>query len=80
MSHNQTGPTTQLSVLPSSPIPLLKKKIGRKFSTAHQMTTVKIWSVRTIDDRQERAIEIDDKGHVGWWFSDGDSVMVEIQS
>ncbi|KAE8538924.1 hypothetical protein D1P53_005292 [Cryptococcus gattii VGV] len=74
------SPST-LALLPSSSIKLLKHKVSRLIR-ASATTTLHLWTVINEEGRMEKVIDIaqEREGHdwtVGWWFENGDSVLVE---
>ncbi|KAI9634676.1 uncharacterized protein MKK02DRAFT_16196 [Dioszegia hungarica] len=70
---------TTISVLPASPMALLRKKIHRalKLDASQQ---VGIWTVSDKFDEGVRgmAVEVPDGETVGWWFGDGDEIIAQI--
>ncbi|WVO18111.1 hypothetical protein L204_105813 [Cryptococcus depauperatus] len=80
ITHHTSEPTT-LSFLPSTPIPLLQRKIARQLSLPLN-APINIWTVRETKGRRENiasvtAEETMVKRDVGWWFRDGDMAYVD---
>lgn len=75
-----------MTILPSGPISLLKRKIAKKISKDPE--DVSLYTVRrtqSASESQEDEVEVwtnekvarVEDGEVGYWFDDGDGVMVE---
>ncbi|ORY30550.1 hypothetical protein BCR39DRAFT_528683 [Naematelia encephala] len=70
----------QLSILPSASITLMIRKISKQISKSNHIT---VWTCRDPlggegQDRQKVADLTEEKGEVGSWFVDGDSVLVDV--
>lgn len=75
-----------MSVLPTAPIALLRRKIAKKLE--RPVANVLLYTVRrtqtghgsSADSAQvwanEKVVQVED-GEVGFWFDDGDGVLVE---
>lgn len=75
-----------MPILPSAPIPLLRRKIAKKISEDPE--DVLLYTIRRTqtavelqaDDQEvwmnEKVAKVED-GEVGYWFDDGDGVMAE---
>jgi hypothetical protein len=73
-----------IPVLPSAPISMIKRKITKKLGM--NPDDVKLWTMKRIqgDDmdgneevwKREKVMEVGE-GEVGFWFDDGDGIMVE---
>ena len=75
-----------MPILPSAPVPLLRRKIAKKISKDPE--DVLLYTIRRTqaaverqaDDQvvwlNEKVAKVED-GEVGYWFDDGDGVMVE---
>jgi hypothetical protein len=62
-----------LNILPTAPTLLLRRKVAKICGADSR--ALRIWTCR--GDR-EMVLEIDDEGReVGWWFQDGDDIVVD---
>lgn len=80
-----------MTILPSAPVSLLKRKITRKLAIDTNTVTISLYTVRrelidlptTATPRAADAAWAREKvarvqeGEVGYWFEDGDGVIVE---
>jgi hypothetical protein len=64
-----------LSVLPSAPTILLRRKVAKTCGT--DLSGVRLWTTR--GEEREMVLEVDDQEgrEVGWWFRDGDDLVVD---
>jgi len=71
-------------VLPSAPLLMIKRKISKKVGMLPD--EVRLWTVKRVQGdlvaedekvwKTERVMQVDE-GEVGYWFDDGDGVIVE---
>ncbi|WVQ85016.1 hypothetical protein IAT38_007180 [Cryptococcus sp. DSM 104549] len=68
-----------VSVLPSSAIPLVYRKVAKVIEWDTDVLPLALYSIRELDDgTREKAVRVSswNKGeNAGWWFSDGDGVL-----
>lgn len=64
-----------MTILPSAPVALLRKKVSRKVQTESHLT---LWTSMVRGEGYDRVAEMQDGQEVGWWLSDGDVVVVEV--
>jgi len=83
--YPSTSDAFTLSVLPSAPITMMRRKIAKKLNTdidRLQLWTIKRVQTMNIDGDREvwdraKVMEVGD-GEIGFWFDDGDGVIVEV--
>ena len=73
-----------MSILPSAPIPLARRKIVKKLNVAGD--GIRLYTVKRVQTElgaenaeawvREKVAEVGD-GEVGYWFDDGDGLIVE---
>ena len=83
--YPSTSDAFTLSVLPSAPITMMRRKIAKKLKT--DIDRLMLWTVERVqkkntDEGQEvwdraKVMEVGD-GEIGFWFDDGDGVIVEV--
>jgi len=71
--HLNEGTRDEMSILPSAPVTLLRKKITKRVGGK----AATLWTVRPTGDDYEKVAEIQDGHDVAWWLNDGDMVLVE---
>ncbi|ODO05137.1 hypothetical protein L198_01825 [Cryptococcus wingfieldii CBS 7118] len=75
-----SGGPSPISLLPSSPLSLLQRKAARLFQLDSK-ARIRVWTVRQDQGGQkEKAVHTTggDLKEVGWWFEDGDDVIVQV--
>ncbi|KAK8858747.1 hypothetical protein IAR55_002976 [Kwoniella newhampshirensis] len=78
----ESNAETTLTILPSSTIILLQRKVARLLGIkASDSPSLNLWTVRNgKEGEREKAVDVLGEGgdrEVGWWFNDGDGVIVE---
>lgn len=63
-----------MTILPSAPVALLRKKISRRVQSETGLT---LWTGKENGQAYVKVAEMEDGQEVGWWLSDGDVVVVE---
>ncbi|WWD18642.1 hypothetical protein CI109_103095 [Kwoniella shandongensis] len=81
MVQNTNSEMATLSLLPSSSISLLQRKVARVVGVKpSESASIGLWTVRTGREKAVNILEEGGHGEVGWWFSDGDEVIVELDN